>query len=289
MWRSWFGNKLKSRGSKSEAPRADVRSQAKIDPNIVPFRNIDIILAMHIPVLIPCFNNLTYVQLMVSQLRRFGVNNIVILDNGSSYPPMIEYLSRISHEVAVVSDKENYGPHHFFNDDATFDALPELFCVTDPDLLFNDGLPRDFIAKLIKISKDHRAGKVGMALDISEPHLMLKRKFDILNRKYGICEWEKQFWLKPISKTEHGDIIYDANIDTTFALYNKKYFDRTDFSRALRVAGNYTCKHLPWYINNLLPQDESEWYRKRAKHSFYLSEGGVAGHNTDDSDEHSET
>lgn len=39
--------------------------------------------------------------------------------------------------------------------------------------------------------------------------------------------------------------MYYSDIDTTFCLFNKKYKDGSH----IRIAGDFTMKHLPWYIN----------------------------------------
>jgi hypothetical protein len=46
-----------------------------------------------VPVFVPCFNNPTYTAGMVSQLRTLGFNRIVLVDGGSTYPPMRKLLA----------------------------------------------------------------------------------------------------------------------------------------------------------------------------------------------------
>jgi hypothetical protein len=43
-----------------------------------------------LPVLIPAFNNPTYVAGMVGQLLRFPRLRPIVLDNGSSWPPALD-------------------------------------------------------------------------------------------------------------------------------------------------------------------------------------------------------
>jgi alpha-acetolactate decarboxylase len=65
--------------------------------------------------------------------------------------------------------------------------------------------------------------------------------------------------------------VYNAAIDTTFALYNKHYFDPSNFYCAVRVAGRFTYRHLPWYRDSLPPAEELTVYRQTQKYSYYLS------------------
>ncbi len=92
---------------------------------------------------------------------------------------------------------------------------------------------------------------------------------------YHVWEWEKQFWENKIGVTEKGDAIYRGLIDTTFALYNKKFFVKSDPLQALRVAGHFTCKHLPWYHNNLLSAEEEMWYSERARYSYTFGKNRI--------------
>jgi hypothetical protein len=64
-----------------------------------------------------------------------------------------------------------------------------------------------------------------------------------------IFNHENQFWQNRIQNENYE--LYNAWIDTTFCLYNKKY-QSDNFYLAIRVAGNFTCKHLPWYKDSKL-------------------------------------
>jgi len=58
-----------------------------------------------------------------------------------------------------------------------------------------------------------------------------------------IYEHEKTFWEKKIEDIYE---LYEADIDTTFCLVNKK----GEYNKKIRIAGNFTAKHLPWYKHN---------------------------------------
>lgn len=224
-----------------------------------------------IPIIIPCFDLVTYTAGIVNRLQKFGLRNIILVDNGSTYPPMLDYLCNPGRGVTVVRDGRNNGPRHAFECEIAYSSLPEYFCITDPDLQLHNDLPSDFISQLIFLTEKHKIGKAGLALDISDKDLMVTKEFKIGQSDYSIWDWEIQFWKEQIDTTPVGNPVFKALIDTTFALYNKKYFVRDDFLSALRVGGNFTCKHLPWYVNNGLSPDEERWYRHNAKHSYYLS------------------
>jgi FkbM family methyltransferase len=228
-------------------------------PRMYPLRDV--------PVLIPVFNNPTYLRKMIEQLRVVGLPNIIVVDNGSEYPPFLDYLDSLEGKLSVVRLKENSGPRRLFRDAALYNQLPQYFCLTDPDLGFNPNLPSDFVERLADLTTRYHVGKAGFSLDISEPEKMIAAPFQIGEERCSIWEWEAQFWQARLE--EKGDPAYRASIDTTFAVYNKEFFCAENFLDAIRVAGCYTARHLPWYADHRLPPEEADFYRATSKHSFY--------------------
>ena len=228
-------------------------------------------LKTRIPVYVPCFNNPSYLEMMVDQLVGLGFCNVVVIDNGSTFPPMLSYFEQLPESVSLIRQLQNRGPRDLFTDPTNYAQLPDHFCLTDPDLQFNPDLPATFLDDLIEATETYRIGKAGFALQISDHENMLQRKFPIGSQEYFIWEWEEQFWKTPLSRTRSGDQIYRAEVDTTFALYNKKYFDPTypDCLKAVRIADRLACRHLPWYRDNLLTPDERDNYRATARFSVY--------------------
>ena len=224
-----------------------------------------------IPVVIPTFNNFTYCLKMIEQLGDRGCEKIILLDYGSTYKPMLKLLASPPRGVEVFRGKENLGPFHVIMNPLCIALLPQYFCVTDPDLLLSKELPDTFLEDLAQLTERFKVGKAGLALDISDRESMLQNEFAMASGKFTIWDWEKQFWKKRVGETTHGDSIYKAPIDTTFAVYNKAYYRPKQYWQAVRVAGRYTCKYLPWYKNNGLPEAEEIFYRNLATRSYYLS------------------
>jgi FkbM family methyltransferase len=222
-----------------------------------------------IPILIPAFENPAYVRNMIDQLRSRHLDNIVVVDNASTSPEMQAFLGSDLGATVVRLDR-NFGPRHVFLDDDSFFSLPDLFCVTDPDLEFNPNLPSDFMGKLVALTERYRVGKAGFSLDISDKEAMRQEKFRIGGVDYTIWDWEQQFWTEPLGQLDDLGTVYRASIDTTFAVYNKRFFDRRRHMEAVRVAGVFACRHLPWYPESLLTPEQEELYRARAQHSYYL-------------------
>ena len=74
-----------------------------------------------IPVLIPVFNNPTYTRTFVNQLKVLNVENIIILDNNSTYKPMLELLNDLENEHQVIRLGYNRGPHYALRDFELFE------------------------------------------------------------------------------------------------------------------------------------------------------------------------
>jgi FkbM family methyltransferase len=252
----------------------DVLARKQSLPDNAPmkksYHSLAACLVAEIPVFVPVFNNPTYAMNMLRQLKDFGIRNIFFVDNASTYPEMVSFLDRVSQETTVIRLPENKGPYDLVLSETNYACLPDIFCVTDPDLEFNPNMPRDFLFDLLNLTNKFSLGKAGLALELTDRHKMHDEKFLFGEHYFHIWEWESQFWQDPIDKLADGSPIFKAKIDTTFALYNKKYFKREFFWDALRVAGPYTCRHLPWYKDAGLPLAEENHYRETQKFSYYM-------------------
>jgi hypothetical protein len=234
-----------------------------------------------VPVVINSFNQLTYLRTMLGQMDRLGVSKVYVLDQASTYAPLLDYLKEIERTVTVIRLRNNNGPHWLFTSGFS-SLLPRYFIYTDPDIVFPETMPRSLVGDLMRVSKATNATKVGLALDISRPDDIKNARLQLSGREYTIPEWEQQFWSKPIRFS--GFEVYEAPVDTTFALYNRARFDREirrfqagdvyycmDMPGSYRLGGPYTSVHLPWMLDDPIPQDELEHYiahRRRDVHAY---------------------
>ena len=226
-------------------------------------------LTSSIPVYIPTFNNPTYLTNFVKQLELNGVRNIIVVDNNSTYPPMKECLSTIEQKYKVIRLDKNFGPHYLLRIKEVYDSLPDLFCLSDPDLELSRNLPQNFINELLIISNDHGVGKVGPALEIPSLNEVLHPHLFLDGKVVDIVEYENQFWRNKVGKSKHDDDLYLTTLDTQFALYNKAFFDPADRYPAIRVAGRFTSRHLSQLKNSILPTEEVEFYKSTTRYSYF--------------------
>lgn len=229
-----------------------------------------------LPVILPVFDNPTFTAGMIGQLRRFPALAPVVMDNGSTFPPMLRLLDDLERDGPVIRLGANPGPRFVLRYPGCLAVLPRHFVVTDPDLRLNPSLPQDFHLTLIALTERERVGKAGFALDISAAAELRDEAFHTPARSFTIRDHESRFWRTPIAPTDGGDPVYRAGIDTTFALYDRACFDMDHFFRAVRVAGRFTCQHLPWRRGFALPAEEEAHYRARQRHSTYLRAAAAA-------------
>ena len=187
---------------------------------------------------------------MVQQILRLNENaKIMIIDNNSTRERTKDYLSKtgdcMKENVTIINAPGNCG-HNVWAMPFIYDKMPKRFIVTDPDIKFNDNLPSNYLEILVKISDTYNSERVGFALDISDREKMFPYKFSDFRGEWShiptIWESQQQYWSHPIKNPEYE--LYSANLDTTFLLYTKGYS-----GGHIRVAGDFTAKHLPWYVH----------------------------------------
>lgn len=220
-----------------------------------------------IPVVVICYNELTYIKNMVKQLEKYN-HPIILIDNNSQYEPLLEYYKKIKSKskdkIEIRLLNKNYGNTVYLTLKHT---LPEVYILTDPDLQLNTNMPQNFAEILFEISERHKLYKVGLELE-----KINKEDFINCNSMF------KNGQVKETRIKNDKYELYDNFVDTTFCLVNSKYRPaHLDLSKAymdstrpaLRIAGDFTAKHLPWYKNPLIkiPQREFKYYTNHAKSS----------------------
>jgi len=236
-----------------------------------------------IPVFIISYNQPFYLRNMVAQLTHLQVRptEITVLDNASTNPKLVGCLGELQETgVNVVRLERNFGPHEIFAPEAGID-WPEVFALTDPDLAFNPSMPTTFRQDLLAVACSCRFWKCGMALSLADADQFLEGSYV---SGMSIADWESQFWRRKVQVqgevgallARAGAEIFLAEVDTTFAVYRRD-FPKAGFLQAVRVSGNYSARHLPWYRpRNLsetqhgeethaqLDANEEEFYAKTA-------------------------
>lgn len=215
----------------------------------------------NIPVVIINFNQFFYLKKLINFLLDRNFTNIVIIDNKSTYSPLLRYYEEIESKVKVELMKENYGHLVFFeNKELQKKYGKGFYIISDADVVPNENVPEDFLEQFFLHLRKHwrTITKVGFALridDIPEQN-QLKKK---------ILDWEEKFWKNKVEEN-----IYDAPLDTTFALYKPGYpqkYNQIQCFSAHRFAGDFTGKHGGWYIDQNNLTEEQYFYINSASTS----------------------
>ncbi|MDM0108310.1 glycosyltransferase [Variovorax sp. J22R24] len=212
-----------------------------------------------LPIFVISFNHLTYLQTIIEFFEKVGFKNLHVIDNASTYPPLVEYLRVSPHKIHYMGS--NY-KHMVLFDSLKFKDLVDnnYFVLTDPDVLPVDECPHNFLYVFLDILLGHPTkNKVGFSLKIDDipDHYELKE---------NVLKWEGRFYEK--SAECNGVTIHDAPVDTTFALYRpRKEWRTNNFFSAFRTGAPFTARHLPWYRDISQLTDEEAFYRSVDKGS----------------------
>ncbi len=226
-----------------------------------PLQTQELLLRRTLPLIINSFNQFTYLKNLLTKLDRDQFKNIIIVDNDSKYDPLLSYYEELNAigQVAIIFYGENKGPHFFHMKGVykLFGSLPHLY--TDPDLDYDELAP-NFLTELMTISEKYSMFKVGPALEIPSPDEIDNNIYCVHEaRRWTIAEWEQQFWRNQI---EEG-LYYPGQIDTTFQLFNPKYFTvGSELIDGIRIGKpGFRFKHLPWYSHKgYVPKLEQDFY-----------------------------
>ena len=187
-------------------------------------------------------NRLTTTKAMVAYLRMVHGAEPIIVDNASTYPPLLEWYA--TGPCKIVRLPDNRGPRAPWTLPFDLAMGGKHYAVTDSDLDL-EGVPSDLLLQLRDgLLRYPAAIKAGMSLEID----------DLPNDKPltpTIRAWESQFWQKQLS-----DQWWSADVDTTFALYRAG----TGWGRygpAIRANRPYTARHVPWYCED---SNEERYY-----------------------------
>ena len=212
-----------------------------------------------IPIIINNYNRLTYLKSLIDSLTSRGYNNIHILDNNSTYPPLLDYYE--SCPFTVIHLGKNIGYKALWQSEV-FDKFKDSYYVyTDSDMEIATECPDDFMQHFLDILKRYPLSqKVGFGLRIDD----LPDHF--INKK-SVIEHESQFWTKEVEAE-----IYRADIDTTFALYRpycKGVASR--YQEVHRTGKPYVIRHLPWYVDTNNMTEEELYYVNNISQSTHWS------------------
>ena len=210
--------------------------------------------ASALPIYIINFNRLTYLQQIITSLENYGLYNIHIIDNVSTYPPMLEYLQKTPYTVHYMP--KNYGHMVFFKSDEFKQVREnEYYVLTDPDVIAIEDCPADFMDYFYQLLRQYpKYNKVGFSLKTDDVSCTPRAK-ELLTK------WEGLFYKHRLNRFK--PYIYSSSLDTTFAMYRpQKEWKNKSFYKAIRTGYPYEARHLPWYKDLDELNDEDKFYNQ---------------------------
>jgi len=202
-----------------------------------------------IPIIINNFNRLDSMSKLIESLEKRGYTNIFIIDNLSTYPPLLKYYDSCKYPVFRLD--KNIGMNALWGSGLIKKFRDDYFVYTDSDMVPVEECPDDFLDFFLQTLKRHKlAQKVGFSLKIDDLP-------DSYAMKDTVIEVEKQYY-----RYQHEELLYWAPIATTFALYRPraKRIHGNYYIEMYRTASPYIARHLPWYMDSKNPDEENSYY-----------------------------
>jgi hypothetical protein len=212
-----------------------------------------------IPIIIINFNQLENLKKLIDFLQENEFKNIIIIDNKSTYLPLLEFYKNMKPNIKLHVLTENYGHRVFWKQEQLRKLYGKgFYVITDADVVPKNDCPQDFMVHFKNILDNNKQlSKVGFSLDLdSIPSENLN--------KDKIIKWESKFW-------QDSSIpgCFDSPIDTTFALYRPvNQYNSNFFYNSVRTKPPYSAIHFGWIIDSKKPSSEQIYYNQTANSSF---------------------
>jgi glycosyltransferase involved in cell wall biosynthesis len=238
-----------------------------------------------IPIFIIVKDRLTVLKQSIASYKKFIKTpfEIVLIDNGSTYPEMVKFLKSGEYPVSV----NEFIKHNKSNDPGEIRRLSfnihgiisnyihnkgiKYYVVTDPDICFHKYTPGDVLEFYQELLNKENVECVAPMLDIHD----IPEHYPFKNVVHKVHS--KDFWSKKTKKIKYKGSIIEYQYcqhDTTFALYHYNFMFQPS-RNAIRVREPYTAKHLDWYIDpNNMPEDQKYYIDNSDKHGGISHWGG---------------
>ena len=207
---------------------------------------------LDIPIFILARDRMAGLTKMVYWLLRAGYHDIRILDDDSTYPPLLEYYDRIGAMpyVQVIRRGGENGSAVLWETELLNDLPPETpYVVASSEAIPDEKCPQDIVRRLcLELDNYPFLEKIGPVL----------RTDDVNDTDPNIVK-EKQAYLA-CQFVSPKDGAYFAPVENTFALY-RGICHHYAVRLSLRIGSPYLLRNLPWYYDQQhLPEDVRYYY-----------------------------
>jgi len=223
-------------------------------------------MGLDIPVIINNRDLVTWTKALALQISELDdVGEIIILDNASTYPQLLDWYDTCSYRIERLSNNLGHkAPWISGLVGELCDRGAPYYVITDPDLDIS-GVPKDCISKLIEGLEMNNMEKCGLSLNFElsnheSPWYKLRRGFDkhrVANADIGLCG------------------VLKTPVDTTFAVWSPEL-------QAHAILGGmlwkpYQARHIPWEysLTDIKADPEYAYYMQYANNSCSLKDLAV--------------
>lgn len=234
---------------------------------------------MPIPIFIITRDRVTPLKKSIASYIPLGDIEIVIHDNNSTYPPMIEYLKELESQgikvyrnpdasntyAAIGEEVDNTIRYWYMINDSDY------YIVTDPDIELESADPNMLKLYAKALKQFPQATVIGTMLRIDDiPDCFKFKETMIYSHKI-------QFWNHTPKTTVLGHDLLWCAIDTTFGMYRKGFRFRR-LNLGFRSYAPYMARHLDWYQDSDNLTEEEQYYRDHASSVSTLSNYNKQGY-----------
>jgi glycosyltransferase involved in cell wall biosynthesis len=177
---------------------------------------------------------LEWPRAMVADISRMkGLREIIILDNGSTYKPLLSWYRTLPHRVEFLENTGHTAPWIC----GVLDSIDtDLYVVTDPDLDLSQ-LPDDTLLVMAELlARNPELGKIGLSLCT-----------DGIPAESPYAEHVAQYARVLPTLARNADGLVPMPVDTTFAIHDRRVLSTYKICGA-RMPAPYEVRHLPWEV-----------------------------------------
>ena len=201
-----------------------------------------------IPIIVNNYNRVSTLRSLLKTLEDSGCRNIHIIDNNSTYPPLLAFYDKCPYTLYRL--RHNVGYKALWKTHLFKKFRHSYYVYTDSDVVLDDSCPTDFMQRLYGLLGKYKyASKVGLGIRTDDLP-------DAYAQKERVIEHERQCVREEI---EPG--VFRAVLDTTFAMYRPWATSKPKWCvEQYRTSAPYLIRHLPWYVDSAHPTEEEAYY-----------------------------